>query len=213
MRVIVHLSKFYDWVPVPADVTVTTSDIQAERVKPASGGGWLMKVTKEATTHTQINLGEHQVIAKIIHEKTRPEGGRTFTRRQAVAFYLAENVMPHHAHRLWFTDIKVHDDGPDLALFRSMMGVHLVSEAGRVKQCIDAGKHMKPLNEKSGPVTRCLTCGCLGGPYATEPNIDPKELDAHVAAYSEKVDTKTFEDSLRAHFKVKPVAEVKGAGK
>ena len=101
MRIIVHVNKCYDWVPVPSDVTVTQADIAAERVKPASGGGWLMKITKNVQTDTVIGLPEEQIIAKIIHDKTRPEGGRTLTRQQAVAFYLSENVMPHHAHRSW----------------------------------------------------------------------------------------------------------------
>lgn len=125
MRIVVHVNKYYDWVPVPSDVQVADTDVRSGLVKPASGGGWSMRVTKEAVSHTTVCIPEAQVIAKIIHEKTRPEGGRTFTRRQAVAHYLAEQVMPHHAHRDWITDFEIHDDGPDEAMCRSMVQTHV----------------------------------------------------------------------------------------
>jgi hypothetical protein len=111
MRVVVHLAKFYDWVPVPPDVKVAEADVKADRVKPAADGGWLMKVTKEADTYTTVLLPEHQIVAKIIDEKTRSSGGRTLSRKQAVGFYLSEHVMPQHAHRTWIKGFEVHDDG------------------------------------------------------------------------------------------------------
>jgi hypothetical protein len=128
MRVTVHLNKFYDWVPVPDDVKVTDADIKAEKVKPSGGGGYLMRVPKVGDTHTTVTMPEEQVIAKIIHDKTRPEGGRTLTRKQAVAFYLSEHVMPQQAHRTWITKVEVHDpDGPDEAMMRAMLAPHVAS--------------------------------------------------------------------------------------
>lgn len=130
MRVVVRHTKFYDWEPVPSDVTVTDADKASGRVKPAGrGGGWLMRVTKEPEggTHTEIHVPEHQVVAKIIHDKCRPEGGRTLSRKQALAMYLSEHVLPHHAHRSWITGFEVHDDGPDEQLARAMLAEHVKS--------------------------------------------------------------------------------------
>jgi hypothetical protein len=128
MRIVVHHSKFYDWEPVPADVVVTPADISSGKVKSAGrAGGWLMRVAKEPVggTHTMINVPEEQIIAKIIHEATRPEGGRTLTRKQAAAFYVSENVMPHHAHRSWLTKFEIDDDGADEAMLRKMLALHV----------------------------------------------------------------------------------------
>jgi hypothetical protein len=136
MRIVVHLNKFYDWVPVPDDVKVTDGDIKSEKVKPSGSGGYLMKVVKEGVTHTTVTMPEEQVIAKIIHDKTRPEGGRTLTRKQAIAFYLSENIMPHHAHRTWITGVEVHDsDGHDESMLRAKLAEHVAAgniEAGEV---------------------------------------------------------------------------------
>ena len=208
MRVVVHVKKFYDWEPVPADVVVTPQDISSEKVKPAANGGWLMKVTKTLATHTQVNLPEKQIVAKIIHDRTRPEGGRTLTRKQAVAFYLSENVMPHHAHRSWVTGFEVHDDGPDEKLAREMLKPHSISETARVEACKSDGKHGYQLMVPTGrpnekPISRCASCGHVEGNDTIDvANIDASEVEAHIKAYLETADAKAHEDQLYAHFKV-----------
>jgi hypothetical protein len=202
MRILVHIKKVYDWEPVPADVKVTPADIAAERVKPSASGGWLMKVTKNFATETQVNLSEEQVIAKIIHDKTRPEGGRVLTRKQAIAFYLSENVMPHHAHRSWITSIEVDDLGaPDEPLMRKMLAYHTVSEAARVSACKAAATHATLANG-----TRCPMCGYTSGADVVDtPNIEPADVEAHIAAYKEPLDTNALVTHLHGHFKVKAV--------
>ena len=210
MRVVVHVKKFYDWEPVPGDVVVTQADINAERVKPAANdGGWLMKVTKTIKSHTQVNLPEEQIIAKIIHDRTRPEGGRVLTRKQAVAFYLSENVMPHHAHRSWISGVEVHDDGPDEKLIRAMLAPHVISEASRVAACMSAQTHkytqMVPTGRPNDkPISRCPVCGHVEG-YETidAENISASDVEAHVKAYMEPADAKAHEAHLEAYFKVK----------
>src|ERR1019366_8635762 len=127
MRVTVHLNKYYDWVPVPEGTVLTDADKKSDKVKPAGGGGYLMQATKKGETHTTVTLPEEQVIAKIIHDKTRPEGGRKLTRKQALAFYLSEHVMPHHAHRTWVTKVEVHNDGPDEKMMRVMLAPHVTA--------------------------------------------------------------------------------------
>jgi len=207
MRVIVHVNKFYDWVPVPADVTVTQADITSEKVKPASGGGWLMKVTQNQPTHTHVQLPEGEIIAKIIHDKCRPEGGRTLTRQQAVAFYLSENVMPHHAHRSFITSFEVEDDGPDEALMRSMLARHTVSGTETVEACVAAGTHAYvtlATATNGDTIARCLTCGHRQGTdTADSPNIPPEDLEAHVSAYTQPATASDHVSHLMGHFKVK----------
>jgi hypothetical protein len=143
MRIVVYHSKFYDWEPVPSDVKVTAADLASGKAKPmARGEGYLMKVTKTPApgpagkpgeTYTEIALSEAQIIAKIIHDKCRPEGGRTLSRKQAVAMYLSEHTMPHHAERAWLNRVEVLDDGPNEALLREMLAPHIAS-----------GTHMEP---------------------------------------------------------------------
>lgn len=115
MKIVAHVNKFYDWAPVPADVQVTDADVKAMRVKSSGGGGWLMRVTREVPTHTDIQLPESQIIALIIEGIIRDKVA--LTRRQAVSTYMARHVMPHHAHKSWMTGFEVSDDGPDEALF------------------------------------------------------------------------------------------------
>ena|SRR5277367_3433398 len=147
MRIVAHHSKFYDWEPVPDDVKVTVADLASGKAKPmARGAGYLMKVTKELPTHTEIMLPEAQVIAKIIDDKTRPSGGRTLSRKDAVAFYLSEHVMPNHAHRTWVTKFEVQDDGPDEKLARAMLGEHVT--AGNI-EASDLEAHVAAYMEKT----------------------------------------------------------------
>lgn len=136
MHVIVHHSKYYDWEPVPAGVTVTDADKAAHRVKPSgSTGGWLMRVTKEAVggTHTVITIPELQIIQLIIGDAMRDRGWHT--RTQAVAQYVARMVMPNHAHRNHISEnedgvaFEVEHDEPDLALFQKVLALHTKSDS------------------------------------------------------------------------------------
>lgn len=137
MRIIVHHSKFYDWEPVPRDVEVTPEDVAAGRVKPGARAGdyYLMRVVKEPEggTYTEIRLPEHQILEKIIEDAIKRN--QRLTRRQAVALYVSEHVLPHHAHRSWVTGVEVHDDGPSKDLAAAKLDEHVA--AGN----IDAADH------------------------------------------------------------------------
>jgi hypothetical protein len=206
MHVVAYLSKFYDWVPVPDDVKVTPADIAAERVRPAANGGYRMRVTKKAPTYMTVHLSEAQICAKIIHEKTRPEGGRVLTRNQAIAFYVGENHLPIHAKREWITKIEVDDDGPEPELLAAMLKPHAVSEASRVQACQSAGKH-DVKSEVTGAPARCASCGHM--PSIDDPseraNIPAEEHAAHLAAYSEESSKEDLLAHLHTFFKVKAV--------
>lgn len=129
MRIVVHVSKYYDWEPLPAGVEPTESDVRALRVKPALDGRWLMRVTRAAETHTTVLLPEHEIVKSAIADKVR--NGETLTRHEVVARYLASRVMPHHAHRSWFTRIEVEDDGPSAELHAEHAQRHV--DAGHIE--------------------------------------------------------------------------------
>jgi hypothetical protein len=218
MHIAVKVSKFYDWEPVPVGVPVTPQDIASEKVKPNAAGGYLMKVTKSPPggTVTTVQMPEEQVIAKIIHEKCRPEGGRTLTRTEAVAFYLGENVTPHQAHRTWIKGFDVHDDGPDEKMMRAMLAPHTVSETARVEACKTANAHtyIGEIAVGEGPTAgtmkvppQCPKCGHHEGAETIDvPNIDPSEVEAHVKAYLQPATAKDHIAHLSKHFKVKAVS-------
>jgi len=208
MWIVADLKKSYDWVPVPEDTEVTKADIAADRVRPAANGGWRMRITKPLSTQMMVTIPEEQIIAKIIHEKCRPEGGRTLTRKEAAAFYISEEHLPYWAKREWITKFYAHDDGPDEAMMRAMLAPHAVSEASRVAACKADGNHMvATANAAPGMPERCMFCGhmpSIDAP-AEEPNIPADEHEAHVAAYLEKMDVDGLVSHLHTHFKVKAV--------
>ena len=217
MRIVIHHKKNYDWMPVPAEVKTSGADwdsaVKSGKIKPSASGGWIMQVVREFDNFTTVGIPEAQIVAKIIHEKTRPEGGRTLTRKQAVAFLLSENVLPHHAHRSWITKFEVHDDGPDEKLMREMLAPHFVSPRAAVMAC---AAHEYKVGAK-GAKLACANCNHVestdpvsGAPYtigndpnlSDEPNIEPSEVGSHVLAYMESVDAGAHEQHLAAHFKV-----------
>lgn len=120
MHVVIHVNGYYDWEPVPDGVTVTEADISSLRVKPAHNGGYLMRVSKKADTHTEITLDEGHVISRIW--LIRHEQGLVLNRAQGLSTFVSVHHMPHHAHRSWVKSVEIeHDTGPNEALFRSKL--------------------------------------------------------------------------------------------
>lgn len=108
MRIVIDVSKFYDWLPVPEDTEVTHKDINSRRVKPALGGGWLMRVEVNQATYTEVGIGEDAIITEMIVSKMRDRV--TLTRAAAAASILAKKIMPDEARPAWMTKIQIHDD-------------------------------------------------------------------------------------------------------
>ncbi len=133
MHAILHLNRFYNWEPVPRDVTVTPVDVASGKVMPDRNGGYRMRVVRQGPTFLTCCITESIIIAKIIHEKTdvRRRAGRTFTRKQAVAHVIMEHLLDGAAEWAWITSVEVHDDGPDEKLFREMLEPHTKSFHGR----------------------------------------------------------------------------------
>lgn len=134
MRICVHLNKFYDHQPLPSDVPTTGADfekaLQQGRVKPAHGGGWLMRVTKTMDTHTDVLLPESAIIATIVDEMINGDR-KMMNRLEACARHLTRHVMPNHAHKNWMEEFEVHDDGPDEGHLRSELARFV--EAGKIE--------------------------------------------------------------------------------
>ena len=122
MRVVVDVSAFYDWERVPADVEVKPADIKSGRAKPATNGGYLMKVTKKMDTHTTVSISEETIIQRIIHEMMPAQGCVPHTRIEAVGQIMARQVMVDQAHPKFMKSFTVDtDDGPDEVLFRKLV--------------------------------------------------------------------------------------------
>jgi hypothetical protein len=127
MRVVVKVSKFYDWKPVPPDVTVTEADIKSLKVKPAAGGGFVMRTVVQQPSETTVTFTEAAIIALIIHEAMPQQGSMQTSRKEAVGLLLARNVMPYHAHRSFMQGFQVDDDGPHEELFRAKLAPYLAA--------------------------------------------------------------------------------------
>jgi hypothetical protein len=174
-----YLSGHYDWLPVPADVTVTPHDVAAGRVKPAANGGYSMRaeITGDAVAadaHNESCISEQHIINEIIRAYTdKGKQKLILTRHEAVTVIMNDLIVPHHTHRRWMKHIDVHDDGgPDEALFRASIAPHLEADHGRAP-----GK-----------------------------NIDAEDVEEMVAAYLTPMTEDDHRDHLHAHFKLKPKA-------
>jgi hypothetical protein len=208
MRIVAHVTKFYDWVPAVdpttgAPIKPSPADISAERVRPSANGGWNMRVTRDMPSELGINIAESDVVGKIIQEKCRAEGGRVLTRKQAIAFFVAENHLPFHVKKEWIKSFEVHDEGPDPSLMKAALALHGVAEASRVDACKSAGKH--ELASQDGAMVRCGACGHIPsvGDPATEANIPAADHAEHLTAYTEPLTPTDLVAHLHKHFKVK----------
>ena len=110
-----------DWEPGPQDVSVTPQDIKSGRVKPSANGGYLMRVTRKATSENVTMISEETIIQRIIHEMMPNQGCVPHSRRDAIGQILARQVMPDQAHPKFMTGFEVQDDGPDEKLFLALV--------------------------------------------------------------------------------------------
>ena len=135
MRIIAHVTKFYDWKPVPENTEVTEADIAAARVKPDANGGWLMRITVSMPSSTQILIGEGDIAAVIFQAKMKD--GEFLNRAQAAKKRIAVDTAKHHFHRAWISGFQVEDDGPMVEAFEQefnrLLAAHLVQEEDRAE--------------------------------------------------------------------------------
>lgn len=138
MRIVIHVKNHNSWEPVPRDVVVTPEDVAAGKVRPAAAGGFLMKIPRAGETHVECQLTESTLIGQIIRSYTdKNKQAIILTRSEAVAEYLADQVVPHWTNRKHMRHIEIFDDGPSEELFRAMLQPHLEADHGRA-----AGKNI-----------------------------------------------------------------------
>lgn len=138
MRIVIHVKSHNSWEPVPRDVEVTPHDVEAGKVKPGAAGGFVMKVPRAGETHVECQLTESTLIGQIIREYTdKNKQAIILTRAEAVANYLASDIVPHWTNRKHMRHIEIYDDGPSEELFRAMLQPHLEADHGRA-----AGKNI-----------------------------------------------------------------------
>lgn len=174
MKIVVDVSGYYEWEPVPPDVKVTDADVRARTVKPMQGGGYLMRVPRDQATQVEAHVGEDRVWAMI--EQVYIRSGRIITRKEAAATFLNDYVMPQHAHRRHVRSFTVEDDHDDAERQAAMV------EAFRA--------HLTKLSGIENARTRA-------------PIIDPGDVDAIVEAYAQPTTSDEHACHMHAHFGVK----------
>lgn len=176
MRVAVHLTKFYEKVPLEPDVQakMTNEDIevalQAGLLAPSATGGLLMRVPVDEPRVLHINVSEADVVEKIIHEKCDyRRAKRVFSRRQALAHLLQEDVIHHFADSSWIDRFEViDDDGPEPELLQKRLDIFTLVKSPRTGM----------------------------------PCIDPTHVTRHHSLYGEPVTKAEHEEHLHVHFGV-----------
>jgi hypothetical protein len=125
----IKVSHFYDWKPVPPEVTVTPAQIKQTVVKPnKQGGGYLMRVPQPGPTSVIGTISELMIMEHIIDAHLHDF--EMLTRSQAAARALHRVILPTHVDLQvkvnWVTDASVHDD-PYLeeAAFRAKIADHI----------------------------------------------------------------------------------------
>lgn len=132
MRIVVHVSGYYSWEPVPEGVQVTKQDLDAGRAREGAHGRYLMRVPKKGDTYNETAVAEDDIVATILHAYCEHgRCGAILTRKEAVARLLGTLVYPHHIHRKWMKHVEIHDDGPCEKLFREMLAPHLEADHGK----------------------------------------------------------------------------------
>jgi hypothetical protein len=132
MRIVVHVSKHYDWEQVPDDVVVTKAHYDRGLAMPGVNGGHRMRVERTNDTHNMTLLKEADIIGMIIYAYTENNKcGVILTRHEAVAHFLTRMTYPTQVHRSHMEHFEVEDDtGPDEAAFRAALAPHLVAKHG-----------------------------------------------------------------------------------
>lgn len=131
MKVIIDVAAYYEWEPCATPVFIYEKqnvrqadgtdklqdvivgakldgeEIPLSDIKQNHVGVWLEKVLVERETHTDIAIPECQIVDLVAHFARK---GVKKTRKQIVAEYLAEKIMPDHAHPEHYFDITVEDE-------------------------------------------------------------------------------------------------------
>lgn len=173
MRIVIHLTKFYDWVPVPQNVVIDPNDIASGKVMPGRDGGYRVRVVKlppagKATTERTCHVSEALIVQKMVHEKCDAKrAGRSFSRREAVAHLIQDHLLDD-SDWSWIAGFEIDDDGPVESVAREILTPHTAAKHGK-----------RPGN-----------------------NIPPEHLEPLMARYMEPASAADHVDHVHAHFNV-----------
>lgn len=126
MRIVVKVSGFFEWIPVPPNVPITAQDIAAGKARPsANGTGHVMRVKIDKETETEIIVPEHLIIAQIIYAYTdKGKCGHILTRHEAAAEWVARTSAIEFPRKA-IKSFEIHDDGPSEELMREKLKVQV----------------------------------------------------------------------------------------
>ena len=119
MRIVVDINGYYDWEPAPPGTKITQADVDAQRVKQMHDEKWHLKVhlkcDAQTPQHHDVGIHEEALCQRMaaLEVAGKPQG-----RLQTVIDSLNASFT-HHLHPSHIVKIKVHDDGPDEAVYRA----------------------------------------------------------------------------------------------
>jgi hypothetical protein len=184
MQVVMHVNAYYEWEPVPDDVTVTQDDIDARRVKPAQNGKWLMKVEKDGPTYSTFNVPEDDLHQTLVNEMARG-AKQPMTREQLAHRFVTLHQLHHEAHPSAVQEVEVHDDGPDEAGLRALLDTHVKCKnirAADVERLV--AKYLEPSSADSHVAFFHQAYGVTPERIAAEQTRRKSQTDAHAAAHA-----------------------------
>jgi hypothetical protein len=115
MRVVVHHTRYYEWVPLPPDAKKPTEQqLRSKAIKPSASGGYFMRVAIDAKPgvgdHTLFLIPEQNIAQSILEHAIK---SNEIIDRSAAAYIHITRIAPHHFHRSWVTKFEVEDSGPE----------------------------------------------------------------------------------------------------
>lgn len=118
MNITIYLKAYFEWMPaqtgdISDDPEIREAAEKAMKIKPAVGGGWLIKTVVEEETHTTIGVPEALIEERLTHFADK---GIKKSRASVVGWILEELTMPHHGHPTHFSKICVEGE-PDTERF------------------------------------------------------------------------------------------------
>jgi hypothetical protein len=139
MRIQVHVSNFYTWPPLPAETQakMTPADVahalEAKLLRPAANGRFTMRQPAGRASVANHQITEQAIINFIVYEKAHhTRMGRTFSRRQAIAHMISEDLGPGTYEAAWIDRFEVEaDDGPEPELMSKTFAPLHVTDHGR----------------------------------------------------------------------------------
>ncbi len=136
MRIHVTLCGYHDWKPCPPGTEITEADIKNLDVKQMSDDAWHMKVKIDRDTHfdfgpSEVNICQRMAALVAVGKSDRAS-------RQEAVMRLCDETFPHHFGKAHVVKIEVHDDGPDVELYKAALAQAGVTDQAAIDAAVDA---------------------------------------------------------------------------